>query len=164
MLRAPPKLIYIRWIGALCSTVPLGLLLVLLAFLKALTIETIVWSIAHFSPLILFSYFLDSIYSRIPKISSVRYPIVKIGFGWLVSYPISQAIGDIIYFIALNDFTYLEMYILYPVGMLISVILLGLLYGFFFYAVYMILLRWYLMRKLKPYFERKKGTVIGKRS
>ncbi len=151
MFRGPPRLIYIRWLGALCSGVPLGLLIGLLIVLRSLTLETFLWSTSHFLPLIFFGYFLDIVYNRIPKISKVRYPIVKIGAGWLISYPVSQVIGDLAYYILSRDPSYIVLYVQYPSGMLISLILLALVYAFFFYAVYMITLRWYLVRKLKPY-------------
>ncbi|RLE75704.1 MAG: hypothetical protein DRZ80_02340 [Thermoprotei archaeon] len=155
MFRGPPRLIYVRWIGALCSFAPLLLFILLSALLRILTFEAFMWAFLRFSPMILFGYFLDVIYKHIPKVSKSRYPIVQIIAGWLISFPLSQMIGEFLYYLIIRDPSYLILYSQDIVGTLLGLILLGLIYSFFFYSVYMIFLRWYLVRKLEPYMKSR---------
>ncbi len=156
MFRAPPKLIYIRWIGAICAAIPLLLFLLMALLMRYLTYSSLIWSLTHFLPMVFFGYILDIVYGVFPrKISHHKYPLVPIITGWLIGYGASYVIGDIASSIILNDFSMVSIYFLHPFGMALSFILLGLLYGFFFYSVYMVGLRFYLRGKLKPYVKKK---------
>lgn len=157
MFRAPPRLVYIRWIGAVCAAIPFILFVLMTGLMRYLDYNTLVWSFTHFIPMIFFGYVLDILYKVFPKkISRNKYPLVPIIAGWIIGYGASYVIGDTLSSIILNDFSLIEAYFTNPVGMFLSLFFLGLLYGFFFYGVYMVSLRFYLREKLKPYVQKKK--------
>jgi len=162
MFRAPPRLVYIRWLGALCSTIPMLFYFLLISARTGITMQTGIYGLTSFFPLIIFGYFLDLIYKRIPKVSTAHNPIVQILSGWLVAYPLSQVIGHVSYYLIMNDPIFLELYTVEHIfASIISFLLLGAMYGFFFYAVYMVFLRWYLLRKFKPIQQQK--TSVSKK-
>lgn len=160
MFRGPPKLIYIRWIGAVCAAIPFILFVLLAGALGYLSYESFIWSLTHFAPMVLFGYALDVVYGVFPKkISRNKYPLVPFMFGWIIGYSFSYLIGDTLSWLILNDFSLVMGYLQNPYGMLLSLFFLGLLYGFFFYGVYMVFLRFYLRKKLKPYVEKERRRI-----
>ena len=155
MFRAPPRLVYIRWIGAICAAIPFILFVLMAGVMGYLNYNALIWSLTHFLPMILFGYILDILYKALPKkISQNRYPLVPIIAGWIIGYGASYIIGDTLSSIILSDFSLIEAYFTNPIGMALSLFFLGLLYGFFFYGVYMVGLRFYLREKLKPYVKK----------
>lgn len=147
MYKAPPKFIYIRWIGLICTLVPM-LALLLITFYSS-GYQGIVFTFASFIPLLILSYYLDVIIMVIPFPNRIRHPYLQVSLSWLLSYPLARLVGTepvLIAFgyptLAFGDITSVAL-------ILVGLAFLGFAYGTFFYTAYITLFRFYLKRRVK---------------
>lgn len=142
MLRPPPKFVYVRWIGLLTSLIPMSALLLL--YLASPDPEHgAVYAAAISLPLLAFSYYLDLLMRLIPMPGRVKHPFPKVWLSWIVAYPVAR----------LGISEPLLIWLMGPTVSLThmtlaAMLLLGAMYGAFFYTAYITLLRVYVRRKL----------------
>ncbi len=151
LFHRPPKLIYMRWLGVLCSLIPavlLGILNLITRFY--MTSMSITWVIITFVSLAVFSYPVDIVYLKTPLISRVKIPFLQMALAWAILFPISRFVGDILLYAVTGSATFIEAYQLSVVASsIVFLAILGLVYGLFFYTVYMYFFRLYMIRQLK---------------
>lgn len=142
MLRAPPKFIYMRWIGFLATLIPM-LALLILYISSPNPFEGVVYSAVISAPLLLFSYYLDLFMRLIPMPERVKHPFPKIWISWIIAYPIARLGISEPLLISLIGPT-----LSYSHMTLLAMLFMGAMYGVFFYTAYMVMFRVYVRRKL----------------
>lgn len=147
MLRAPPKFVYVRWIGLLTSLIPASGM-ILLYSASPNPREGLIYAIVVTLPLLAFSYYLDVLIRLIPMPERIKHPFPRVWVSWMIAYPVARlGISEPILarLIGLTmSFSHMT---------LAAMVFLGAMYGAFFYTAYMVLLRIYVRRKLS------KGTL-----
>jgi len=141
--------IYNRLVGALSSLIPASMYLALM-IASRMDISMYVKGLLIFLPLTLYSYFLDTIYN-IFRVSYLdrRHPILIVSLIWLLSFPIIRLGSEVLY-ISIYDPLNVEEFI-YSIPLRLPLMLLfGLIYGFYFWVVYIYMLKVvnYLSRRL----------------
>lgn len=151
MFHRPPRLIYKRWLGVLCSLIPAVLLAILnLVASFSMTSRSIMWVIITFASLAVFSYPVDIVYLKTPLISKIKIPFLQMALTWAILFPISRFVGDVLLYAITGSATFIEAYQLSVLASsIIFFVILGLVYGLFFYTVYMYFFRLYMIRQLK---------------
>ncbi|MCD6348322.1 MAG: hypothetical protein J7L91_01680 [Candidatus Korarchaeota archaeon] len=147
MYKAPPKFVYIRWIGLLSTFVPM-LAFAVVTFLSS-GLAGIPFTIASFLPLLLFSYYLDHLIFSLPLPERIKHPYLRVALAWLIAYPIARLVLTEPMLIALGYPTLAITDVTTFLMVLVGLLFLGFAYGTFFYTAYITLFRIYLKRKLK---------------
>lgn len=136
---------YNRKIGALCSSIPA--ILYILMSLPGLYTESVImiWSAIQFIPLVFAGYFLDILAkSRIFRLIRGREWITII-LTWVILFPIARISG-----IVMSDLLIIG-YLTYSLNQFIPYIILslflGAIYGFFFISAYLYLLKVVMWRR-----------------
>jgi len=142
MLKLPPKFIYIRWIGLLTSLIPISAFLLLYLALPNPR-EGMIYATVVSLPLLAFSYYLDLLIGIIPIPEKVKHPFPRIWFSWIIAYPIARLGISEPLLIRLMGSTMSFSYMT-----LVAMLLIGAVYGIFFYTLYMTLFHIYIRRKL----------------
>ncbi|MEM0268051.1 MAG: hypothetical protein QXH90_04560 [Candidatus Korarchaeum sp.] len=142
VLRAPPKFVYIRWMGLLTTLIPTSGM-ALLYLTSPSPREGLIYAITVSLPLLVFSYYLDVLIRLIPMPERIKHPFPRVWISWTVAYPIARLgvseplltrlVGPTM---SLSHMT------------LIAMIFMGAMYGVFFYTAYIVLFRIYVRRKL----------------
>ena len=136
---------YVRWIGLLCSAIPMVLFMMLTVFVGSLEGITLAWILATFIPLMFLSYIMDVFYSHVPLISRLRNPPIRIVLSWMLLFPIASFLRDILLYILTRDPALFSPYQVNNLPSLaLSLVLLGFVYGVFFAMAYRMSLRWYI--------------------
>ncbi len=147
MYRAPPEFIYIRWIGLLCTLIPM------LAFLAVTVVSSgyhgIPFTLASFIPLLILSYYLDLLMDALPLTGRLGHPYLKVSLAWLLAYPLARLLVTEPMLIALGYPTLAFKGVAGILLIMAGLAFLGFAYGTFFYTAYITLFRMYLKRKLK---------------
>ncbi len=148
MIRAPPKFIYIRWVGLLSSLLPaiaFGILTIWGSGLFGL-----VYTVASFLPLLLISYYLDLILFRLPLPQRLKHPYLRVSLSWLIAFPISRIlITELILATIWNTTTLPVATTRQAITLILLMMLLGFAYGTFFYSAYITIFRIYVKRKIR---------------
>ncbi len=147
MYKAPPKFIYVRWIGLLCTLVPM------IAFLVVTVLSSgyhgVPFTLASFLPLLALSYYLDRIVGALPLPERLRHPYLSVALAWLLAYPLARLLVTEPMLIALGYPTLAFNGVAGVLLILLGLAFLGFAYGTFFYTAYITIFRIYLKRKLK---------------
>lgn len=146
MYKSPPRFIYIRWIGLLCTLIPMFAFLVVT--ISSSGYHALLLTSASFLPLLIVSYYLDRVIEVIPLPLRLRHPYLLVSLSWLLSYPLARLITEPM-LIALGYPTLAFGNIFGVAAILVGLAFLGFAYGTFFYTAYITLFRIYLKRKLK---------------
>ena len=147
MYRAPPEFIYVRWIGLLCTFIPMIAFIAINTAFKSP--ESLLLTLVTFIPLLILSYYLDYFMRAIPLPRSIKHPYLKVALSWLVAYPISRVLitEPILALIGYQTLVFVDVNT--TIILLLLMMLLGFAYGTFFYTAYISIFRMYLKRKLK---------------
>ncbi len=140
-MRTEPSLIYNynRKVGALCSSIPALLYLIMSIPAASIDPSIMIWSLIQFIPLIIAGYYLDIIAkTKVFNIFGNREWIIII-LVWVIIFPIARIIG-----IVTSDILVIGG-MTYTINQLIPYFLLslmlGAIYGFFFISAYLYLLK-----------------------
>jgi len=140
-MRATPSIIYNynRRVGALCSSIPALLYIIMSIPAASIDPNIMIWSIIQFIPLIIAGYYLDTIAKA--KIFNVfgNREWITIILVWVILFPIARIIGIVVSdILVIGGMTYtINQLIPY---FLLS-LMLGAIYGFFFISAYLYLLK-----------------------
>lgn len=147
MLRPPPKFVYVRWIGLLTTLIP-NSALTLLYLASPNPREGLIYATAVSLPLLLFSYYLDVLMRLVPMPKRIKHPFPRMWVSWMIAYPIARlGISEPLLMSSVGPTVSLSH------STLVAMILMGAIYGPFFYTAYMVAFRAYVRRKLS------KGTL-----
>lgn len=133
--------VYIRWVGSVCNIIPM-IFLEIISFLGGGTTQYgQAWILLTFLPLIFLGYILDLFYSHIPLITRLQNPLLKIGLSWMLLYPLVSFLRDILLYVPTQEPTLLTPYQTSLPMKIAGMLLLGFMYGVFFFIAYTAILQ-----------------------
>jgi len=141
-----PEWVYIRWLGSFCNIIPM-IFSEIISFLGGTTPYGQAWILLTFLPLIFLGYILDLFYSRIPIISHLQNPLLKIGLSWMLLYPLASFLRDIFLYALVQEPALLTPYQMSLPMKIAGMLLLGFMYGVFFSIAYTAILQFIIKQK-----------------